>query len=306
MKLAVTSASFSKDDGLKNKLASQWKGEIKYNLDGIRFKSNELLDFLEDVDAAIVGLDKITSPLLSGLPKLRFISKYGVGLDNIDLEACKMRGIEVGWTGGVNKLSVAEMTLGFSLTLIRNMYQSSFLLSRGTWKKNGGNQLSGKTFGIIGFGFVAKEVVRLLAPYNCKILVNDINSSAFEGTNFKNTEKDIIYRESDIISIHTPLTDKTQNMITLDVMRKMSNRPILINTARGGIICEEDVVKALDEGIISALAIDAYVDEPAPPASLIEREDVFCTPHIGGNAKEAVWDMGVSAIENLIKITSTR
>ncbi|MCF8057839.1 MAG: phosphoglycerate dehydrogenase [Bacteriovoracaceae bacterium] len=303
MKLAVTSASFSKNKYLRDEVSSKWRGKIKYNIEGIRFTKSELIIFLDDADAVIVGLDQIDLEVLESLPKLKYISKYGVGLDNVDLKACAERGIPVGWTGGVNKLSVAEMTIGFAISLIRNLYQTSSLLSRGEWKKVGGRQLSHKTVGLIGFGNVGKEVYRLLEPFNCKILINDIDTNAFNGYSLKNSKLERIFKESDIISIHTPLSEKTQNLITIKEMRTMKQKPFLINTARGGIINESDLEVALDEGHISGLAIDAFIEEPYPPHSLIERENVYCTPHIGGNADEAVMAMGKSAIDNLLKIT---
>jgi len=303
MKLAVTSASFSQNSSLKEELSSRWGTEIRYNSEGKRFKRDELISFLKGADAAIIGLDRIDSLILEELPELKVISKFGVGLDNIDQAACSRFGVSVGWTGGVNKLSVAEMTLGFALSLLRNLYQSSSLLSRGEWRKNGGVQLSNKTVGLIGFGFVGKEVYRLLAPFNCKILVNDTDQLAFEGYPISNSSIEEIICESDIISVHTPLTDKTKNLITIEDMRKMKQKPILINTARGGIINENHLEQALDENLISGLGIDAYVAEPCFTNSLLKRDNVFCTPHIGGNAREAVIAMGMSSISNLINLT---
>lgn len=305
MKLAVTSASFSKNKELCHRLKELWDGDISLNVEGIRFKEDELLEFLAGCDAAIVGLDKIHPGILDKLPQLKVISKFGVGLDNIDLEECKRRNISIGWTGGVNKVSVAEMALGFSLSLMRNLYQSSSLLSDGTWKKNGGSQLTGKKIGIIGFGHVGKEFYRLLEPFECEVMVNDIDPSVFDKTDVKNTELNTIFETADLISLHVPFTAKTENLITLEVMKKMKQKPILINTARGGIINEEDIIRGLNEGYISSVGIDAYLTEPHPSPELTSRNDVFCTPHIGGNAHEAVMAMGNSAIDNLLKATNS-
>lgn len=302
MKLAVTSTSFSKNDTLRKRISEIWKGEIIFNEEGKKFTKSELIRFLDGCDTAIVGLDNVDEEVLENLPELRFISKYGVGLDNIDLDACEKKGVSIGWTGGVNKLSVAEMTLGFSITLIRNLYQSSGLLSEGTWKKNGGSQLSGKTIGIIGFGHVGKEFYRLLSPFQCNVLVNDIDPSVYEGTGITNQSLEAIFQQADLISLHVPYSKTTKGLIDLEAMKKMKKKPILLNTARGGIVNEEDLITGLDEGLISAVGIDAYVNEPQPSSALISRKDVFCTPHIGGNASEAVLAMGNSAIDNLMEI----
>lgn len=307
MKLVVTSDSFSKNDFLKQELEKKWNGEIVYNSKGKSLTRQDLFELLDGAQAMIVGLDKVDEELLDTFPNLKFISKYGVGLDNIDIEACQARNVKIGWTGGVNSLSVAEMALGFALCLKRNMYQTSSLLSMGTWKKDGGFLLSEKTFGIIGFGAIGKKLYDLLKPFNCNIFVNDINLSVFENTGISNTDIDVIYSKSDIISIHIPLSPKTKGLISKNEFKKMSERrPVLINTSRGGIIDENATIEALEKGYISSLGIDVYENEPMPSMKLVSRKDVFCTPHIGGNAKEAVMAMGIMAVENLLKICNNR
>jgi D-3-phosphoglycerate dehydrogenase len=152
----------------------------------------------------------LTSDLLDKLPDLKIIAKYGVGLDNIDIEACNSRNIKIGWTGGVNRRSVAEMALGFMLALSRNLYITSTQLKQGFWNKNGGSQLTGKTIGIIGAGYIGRELIELLRPFNCKILVNDIiDISNLNVGNIFVSDKKTIYLNSDIISLHTPLNNET-------------------------------------------------------------------------------------------------
>ncbi|HQT37251.1 MAG TPA: NAD(P)-dependent oxidoreductase, partial [Sulfuricurvum sp.] len=173
MNIAVTSPSFSKNKLLQKEIKAHFKN-VKLNLEGIRFNKDDFVKFVSNSEAVVVGLEEITDEVLSHLPKLKIIAKYGVGLNNIDLDACKKRNIQIGWTGGVNRLSVAEMTLGYMLMLCRNLYITSNELKQGIWNKSGGFQLSGKTVGIIGVGYIGKELVRLLEPFGCTILVNDI------------------------------------------------------------------------------------------------------------------------------------
>ena len=235
------------------------------------------------------------------MPNLKIIAKYGVGLDNIDLKACDERNIKVGWTGGVNKRSVAEMTLGFMLALSRNLYLTSNQLKKNVWNKSGGLQLTGKTIGIIGAGFIGKEVIELLKPFNCDILINDIYElRGLKQKNIIQVEKEIIYTKSDIISIHTPLNIETDNLINLSVMEKMKNTALLINTSRGKIINEKDLKFALKNKIIAGAALDVYEKEPPEDSELLKLDNIICTPHIGGNSKEAVLAMGISAIEHLV------
>jgi phosphoglycerate dehydrogenase-like enzyme len=304
MKIAVTSPSFSKNEILKKELKKIFQ-DVKFNEEGIRFNKRELIEYLKDCDGAIIGLEKIDKEVLDNLPKLKYISKYGVGLNNIDLEECKKRNVKIGWKGGVNKLSVAEMTLGFMLMLARNLYFTSIQLKNGVWNKDGGFQLSGKTIGIIGVGFIGKELVRLLKPFNCRILVNDIidQYDFYIKNNLIKASKEEIYKNADFITIHTPLTEKTKNMITLKELKSMKKTAFLINTARGGIVNEKDLKYALINKIIAGAALDVYETEPPTDEELLNLPNLICTPHIGGNAKEAVLAMGQSAIKNLRLIT---
>ena len=149
MKIKVSTVAFSTNQRLIAELKKYFQ-DVEINENGTRILESELANFYKDADGIIVGLEKITPDLLDKLPRLKIIAKYGVGLDNIDINACKERNITIGWTGGVNKRSVAEMTLGFMLALCRNLYITSNQLKTGVWNKNGGVQLTGKTVGIIG------------------------------------------------------------------------------------------------------------------------------------------------------------
>jgi len=302
MNIVATSHSFSKNKKLQDEIYKYFP-DAKLNLNGIRFSKDELIKFIKDAEAIIVGLEPVDEEVLDACPKLKFISKYGVGLNNIDLKACEKRGIKIGWTGGVNRLSVAEMALGFMLMLARNLYVTSNKLKSGVWEKNGGFQLSGKTVGIIGVGYIGKELVRLLKPFQCKILVNDIidQSEYYKENGLIEVSKEELYRESDFITLHTPLDETTKNMITLNEMKMMKSSAYLLNTARGGLVVEEDLKIALKNGIIAGAAIDSYLVEPPQDQELLSLPNLICTPHIGGNAKEAVEAMGMSAINHLKK-----
>lgn len=300
IKIAVTSPSFSKNKLLSSEISSIFPN-AKLNLDGTRFDKQSLIEYLKEADAAVVGLEIIDDDVLAACPNLKIIAKYGVGLDGIDLDACKKRGVAIGWSGGVNRLSVAEMALGFMLMLCRNLYATSNQLKNGTWNKNGGIQLSGKTVGIIGFGHIGQELARLLVPFGCKVIVNDIADKAIEiealGVEF--ADKSRIFTESDILTIHTPLTSQTKNLISKESLSLMKKTAFVINTARGGIVDEEALKAALQGGIIAGAALDVYLEEPPIDKELLGLPNLICTPHIGGNAEEAVLAMGRSAIVHL-------
>ena len=300
MKIVVTSPSFSSNKSLQQEIYKYFP-KAKLNLDGKRFNKKDLIEYIKDADAIIVGLEPIDKEVLEQCPNLKIVSKYGVGLNNINLEACKKRDITIGWTGGVNKLSVAEMTLGYMLMLCRNLFITSNELKNGIWNKSGGFQLSEKRIGIIGVGYIGKELIRLLKPFNCEILVNDIinQEQYYKENNLKEVSKEEIFKTCDIVTIHTPFDSTTDNLINKKVFETMKNSSFIINSARGGIINEDDLKYALLNNLIAGAAVDAYVEEPPTDKELLSLPNLICTPHIGGNSREAVEAMGLSAINHL-------
>jgi len=300
MKITVTSPSFSKNTILQKEIFRYFP-DAKLNIDGLRFNKTELIEYIKDAEAIIVGLDLIDMNVLNKCPNLKMIAKYGVGLDNIDLQACNKKNISVGWTGGVNKLSVAEMALGFMLMFARNLFIASNNLKKGNWEKTAGFQLSGKTIGIIGLGHTGRELVRLLKPFNCKIIANDIvgQDKYHDENKVELVSKNKLFEISDFVTINTPYNDTTSNMVDLQVLKKMKKSAYILNIARGGIVNETDLKYALKNNIIAGAAIDAYVNEPPTDQEFLKLPNLICTPHIGGNAKEAVEKMGISAIQHL-------
>jgi phosphoglycerate dehydrogenase-like enzyme len=301
MKVKVSNLAFSNNKYLVEQLIQEFP-DAEINSKGVRMNADELVAYFSDAEAAVVGLELITPAVLDKLPGLKIIAKYGVGLDNIDLQACKERNVEVGWTGGVNKRSVAEMTLGFMLGLSRNLYTTSNQLKNLVWNKAGGTQLTGKTIGIIGVGNIGKELIELLAPFKCRILVNDLIdlSEYARSSGVEPVTKEQLFELSDIITVHTPYTTATSNLFTMDVFRKMKPTAILINTARGGIVNEADLKTALQQNIIAGAALDVYETEPPVDKELLSLPNLICTPHTGGNSYEAVVAMGMSALSHLI------
>lgn len=300
--IGVTTVAFSKNSELINNLKELGFKKVLINKPQRRFSQDELIDFLSQCDIAIVGLDKITEEVLSKVPKLKAISKYGVGLDNIDFKACERHKVKILHTQGVNKRSVSELTLGCMLSLNRNIYVTSNDLKAGNWNKSGGVQLSSKIVGIIGVGNIGKDLVNLLKPFGCKILVNDIieQSKYYEENSLIETTKNDIFKNADIITIHTPLTSEIKYLINKDTLSMMKPNAIIINTARGGIVNQDDLKWALKNKIIAGAAIDAYEIEPPEDKELISLPNLISTPHIGGNAEEAIKAMGLAAISNII------
>ncbi|EAJ9473461.1 hydroxyacid dehydrogenase [Campylobacter jejuni] len=300
-KIVVTSVAFSKNQYLRQMLHSHFKYVI-FNDSLNRLKKKDLKEILRDAVGAIVGLDEINEDILKEAKNLKVISKYGVGLNNINFKATNQHGVTVVYSQGINKRSVSELALGNILSLMRNSYITSNKLKKQEWDKNGGIQLTGKNVGIIGVGNIGKDLISILKPFNCTIFVNDIiqQDEYYKENNLIKATKEEIYKECDIVTIHTPLTELTKGMINKNVFTMMKNAAYFINTARGEIVIQEDLKYALKNSIIAGAAIDVYSEEPPQDQEFISLPNLICTPHIGGNAKEAVLAMGECAVKNLI------
>ena len=300
MKIKATSSSFSKHPQLRAALLESFS-DAEFNDNGLKYTRNELIDFIKDAEGIVLGLEPIDDEVLSACPRLKIISKYGVGLDNLDQEACKKRHIKIGWTGGINKRSVAEMDLCFMLALARNIHRTSLDLKNGNWNKSGGFQLSGKTVGVIGLGYTGTEIIRLIKPFGCRVIGNDIldKSNLCKELNIELVKKNQLFRQSDFILLHTQLTNLTHHLINDETLNIMKPTALLINTARGPIVNQHDLKNALAEGKIAGAALDVYEDEPPTDLEFLRLPNLLCTPHIGGNAEEAVIAMGMSAIGHI-------
>jgi len=299
----ATPVAFCKNSQLVKELRDVFPNS-KINESLQRYSPGELINSLRECEGAIIGLDRIDQEVLSFCPELKVISKYGVGLDNLNLQDCAEQGIEVKYVPGVNKTSVAELTLSLMLGLIRNSYLTSNQLKSGIWNKSGGFDLTNKTIGIIGVGNVGKELVRFLSPFNCKLLVNDIRKDEeqlnfYQENNLIECSTEEIYKNSDIVSLHVPLTSLTQGMINNTSLNLMKPSTYLINTARGPIVNEEDLFYALTNKKIAGAGLDVYSQEPPTCKEILLLENVICTPHIAGNSQEAVLAMGRAAIDGL-------
>jgi len=299
-KIAVTPPAFCRSEFLRDEL-SRWFPQTSFNDKDHYFSESELIDFLQDADGAIVGRDPVTESVLQALPKLKIIAKYGVGLDTIDREALDRHNVKFCWTAGVNSLSVAELTLGFMIGLCHNAFSRGFALKRNLWQKDGGFQLTGKTVGVIGCGHVGSEVVRLLAPFKCRILVRDIvDKTGFcrkHGAQVAGL--DTVIEQSDLLTLHVPLTDRTHNLIDEKALTRMKPTAFLINTSRGEVVDEPALKVSLMNEAIAGAALDVFSQEPPKDSEFLALPNLIVTPHIGGNTLEAVTAMGKAPIAHL-------
>ena len=299
-RIKVTSRSFSRHPVLKQELLELFPNSV-FNTDGPPTGLPNIAEFLKDADGVILGLEEIDRHVLQQLENVKIIAKYGVGLENLDVSSAEELGITIGWTGGVNKRSASEQALGFMLGLSRNLFFSSFPLKNGKWEKEGGAFLTGKTVGIIGCGHIGTDLIYLLQPFNCQILICDILDKSGVVDTYGATQvlQDELLAEADIISLHVPLTELTQGMVNEEFLQKMKPTAYLINNSRGPVVNQKALKNALQEKIIIGAALDVFESEPPDDLEFLDLPNLMVTPHIGGSANEAILAMGRSAISHL-------
>jgi len=298
--VAVASRSFSKHPTLRAKVLERYP-DAKFNDEGLSLDGDSLVNFLTGYEMAITALEIINGSILSKLPDLRIIGKYGVGLDMIDFHALNKYGVKLGWTGGVNKRSVSELVISFSISLLHRVIFANAEVKNGKWYQVKGRQLSDCTVGIVGCGHVGKDLVKLLQPFNCNILVHDILDfkEFYEENSVTPFGIEELIRKSDVVTLHLPLNDSTKNIMNRERLQMMKRGAILINLARGGLIDEDALKQMLHENKIAGAALDVFAVEPPIETEFALLDNVLITPHIGGSTEEAILAMGMAAIDGL-------
>lgn len=299
-KVAVCSRSFSHNSVLRAELLSRYQ-HVTFNDAGLQLKGDSLVEFLKGHDKAITALETIDEYVLARLPELRVIGKYGVGLDMIDTAAMRTHDIRLGWTGGVNCRSVSELVLSFAIALMRHVPAAHREVLSGTWHQHVGNYLTGRTVGIIGCGHIGKDLVKMLQPFECSILVNDIRdySDFYVANGIKALGLEDLLTQADVVTLHVPLDGSTRGMLGAQRLALMKPSAVLINTARGGLVDEVELKKMLQDKRLAAAAFDVFAVEPPQDQELLSLPNFLATPHIGGSAHEAILAMGRAAIDGL-------
>ena len=300
-RVAVPSISFCQTESLRQAVLEKYP-DTRFNEEARRMTDDELVVFLSDRDAAIMGLENLTADMLDQLPELKIISRMGVGLDNVDPGMLRDRGIRIGWTGGTNRRSVAELMVAFSVCALRHVGPLYAAMRNGERPRHQmGRHLSGRVVGLHGCGNVGKDVVRLLQAWDCEILAHDLLDFPEFYDEFGVTPvsfEDLVTR-SEVVSLHIPLDDTTRGLYSAGVLDLMRDDAVLINTCRGGIIDEYALKQRLMEGRLAAACIDAFAVEPPTDDELLNAPNFLCTPHIGGSAEEARLAMGRAAIDGI-------
>lgn len=301
--IVVTATSFMRDKGLCLQLERELVGRTIHYFDLREPDQKKAFLAQADVEAWLVGGERVSAAELGCFPKLRIISKYGVGIDNIDFGACAERNIQVAWEPGVNCDAVAEHCIGLMLAAARKIAVNSRSLAQGQWVKNGGRNLSGMKVGIVGLGHIGTRVAELLKAFRCDLRFCDIvdkgEIAAKLGLQASSYEDLLSWAE--LITFHVPLTPATHRMLDKAAIARTQRGVFIVNTSRGAVIDQDALYEALDSGHIGGAGLDVYEIEPLGLVPLAMHEGLVGTPHTAGNSVEAVQAMGTAAIEGLKK-----
>ena len=299
--VAVASRSFSRNPILRQELLARYPGS-RFNDVGTPVLSGAALaQFVRGYTQAITGLDVLDDALFAAVPELRLVSKYGVGLDMIDLDAARRHGVSIRWTPGVNRQAVAELAVCFMVALSRSVVPLASELAAGGWRHPGGRQMSSSTIGIVGCGHVGQQVARICRAFGAAVIAHDIRAADdfYHEVGIRAVTLEVLLGESDIVTLHLPLDASTRGLIGVRALALMKPDAFLINTARGGIVDEEALKRALLHQRIGGAAFDVFAVEPPLDRELLALPNFIGTPHIGGGTREAVLAMGRAAIEGL-------
>jgi D-3-phosphoglycerate dehydrogenase len=302
IKILISTSSFGASGSEPLDLLARNGFETVINPYARKLTAEEVVDLAGDCEGILAGVEPLNAAVLARLPKLRCISRVGVGLQNVDLQAAEANGIVVRNTPGGSSRAVAELTLGLALALLRRIPLADRNLRMGLWKKEMGFLLCGKTVGIIGLGSIGRLVAELFLGMGCQVIASE---PAPDETWLKQFSVPLapledLLSKSDIISLHLALEPGEGPLIGAPEIELMQESAFLINLARGEAVDEEALYQALSSGRIAGAALDVFVDEPYK-GRLAELEQVVLTPHLGSYAREARLEMELQAVENLIE-----
>lgn len=301
-KVLVTPRSFGKNSKKPFEILEANDCQLILNPYNRILTQNEMIKEIEDVDAIIVGVDPLNSEVLIHAKKLKIISKYGVGLDNVDTNYAKAKNIEVTITSGANSDAVADFAFTLMLSAARNIIPIDSGCRKMKWNKITSIGVYGKTLGLIGMGNIGKEVAKRALGFGMKIIAYDM----FQDLDFahKNNIEYVtinrILREADFVSLHLPLTDETRYIIGEKELKLMKKNAVIVNTARGGLIEEEALYYALKNHDIWGAGIDVFETEPPKNVKLLELDNIVIGSHCAASTVEAVDNMGIMAAKNVI------
>ena len=272
---------------------------------------SELVGAIGDYDGLIVRSEtQVTPAVLQAAGRLLVVGRAGVGFDNIDLEAATVAGVVVVNAPSSNTISAAEHTMAMMLSVARHVPQAHASLAGGEWNRRKflGTELRGKTLGIIGLGRIGSEVAHRATAFDMRIIGYDpfVAEDYAHRIGAEIVDLQILLEQSDIVTLHTPVTDMTWHLIGEDDLARMKPGAILINCARGGLVDEDALLRALEDGRLGGAALDVFVTEPPADSPLFRRQDVVVTPHLGASTEEAQTNVALEVTEQMVDVFEGR
>lgn len=260
-----------------------------------------------DVDAILARVATITKPVVRDSPKLKIVSRHGVGVDAVDVEECTRLGIVVTTTGDANSEAVSEHAFALLLAVARKLAMGDADVKAGRWEREKllGVELSSKVLGLVGLGRIGSRMARHSRGFDMQVLAYDpyMDAKVAEHLNVSLVDLETLLRQSDFISIHAPLTDDTRNLIGPVEFGLMKSSAIVVNTARGGLLDEGALYEALASKRIAGAGLDAFAQEPLPPGHpFTQLDNLVCTPHVGGATQESLVKLSVCAADNILRV----
>lgn len=308
-KVLITTVPFADNNQLPITMLNEAGIEYVINPIGRKLTEDELAELITGYDVLIAGTEPITDKVMDRATCLKLISRVGVGLDSVDLNAARSRGIQVSYTAEAPAPAVAELTLGLMLNLLRHVHLANGQMHQSQWRRYFGKRLAEVTVGIIGAGRIGGRVLHHLRSFSPqRVLVNDLRpivGPLGDGLNVEWVDKETIYREADVISLHVPLTAETKNMIGMEQLRLMKPGVLLVNTARGGIINERDLAAALRAGLVEGAAVDVFEQEPYA-GELAEVDRCLLTSHMGSMSIDCRAQMEIEATAEAVRLLTGR
>lgn len=303
-KVLVTPTSFLKpQNSLAKAMLEEFADEIIYCESGKPLEGNGILSMLDGVDGYLAGLDYITADVIERMPpSVKVISRYGAGYDRVDLDACRKRGIMVANTPAANATAVCELAFGLMLSIARSIPALHAAVEQGQWPRANGMELAGKTLGIVGLGAIGKKLAERAMAFGMKVVAYDpyVDQAYAKAKGIATVALDDLLQCSDVVSLHVPCNDQTRHMIDEASIRRMRDGAIIINTSRGGLIDERAAAQAVSQGKLRGMGMDTFETEPLCDSPLLGIPNVILTPHTGAHTQEAISNMGMMAVNNLI------
>jgi D-3-phosphoglycerate dehydrogenase len=296
MKVLISTSSFGKADSKPLEVCKE-KCEVIVNPYGRKLTTEEFIELTAEADAVIAGVENITREALVKRPNIKVISRCGVGMDNVDQEACKELGIKLYNTPNAPVASVAELTVTVMLDLLKNVSNMNRDLKAGNWNKMTGYMLKGKRIGIIGMGRIGRRVAELLHVFGVETAYTDIQDMK---NGYTYMEKQALLLWADIITIHASNCKEGTFLLGAEDIQTMKETSFLVNTSRGRFVDEDALYNALKTKRIQGAALDVYIEEPYQ-GRLCELDNVLLTPHISSSAKEGRAVMEMEAVQNLFE-----